>query len=128
MFYSENPTFTGDFITFKIILQRSDLYSVHRLCILLLTVEIKTAAGHGSETPSFRVKRHINSFILSTSSRLPSSSFNFCYCPSRFLLASPFVAFFTTTLIVFNGLPLEGQPSQLFVSPSHCARRQNKMK
>jgi hypothetical protein len=39
-----------------------------------------------------------------------------------------FLVLFTATLIIFNEMLLESKPSQLFVSPSHSARRPNKIK
>ena len=62
---------------------------------------------------------HINSFIHSTSSKIPSLSSHFCCFPSLILLASRFLhPFFTISLISFNGILLEGQQPQLFVSSS----------
>jgi hypothetical protein len=52
----------------------------------------------GSKTPSLGVNKHINSFVHSTSNRLPSSIFFFFYNPSLFLLASPFLPSLSSSL------------------------------
>jgi hypothetical protein len=91
----------GTFIMVRRKLQWSELYTNSVNCYSL---KIKTCRGQGLETPLLRVNRHINSFIHSTLSRIPSLSSNCFYCPSLFLLASPLPSLFASTFIILMHL------------------------
>ena len=106
----------GNFIMLTIKLQWGELCIVSVYCYSL---PIQNSKGQGSQTPLFIVNLHINFFIHSSSSKIPSLSSHFYCFPSLLLLASPFLhPFFTISLISFNGILLEGQQPQLFVSSS----------
>jgi len=105
----------GVFIMLRRKLQGGEWYTNSMYC---LSQELQNCRGQSSKTPLLRVNKHINSFIHPTPSTLPSSSSNFCYCRSPFLLSSPFSPLHCISHY-FNGMPLEGQPSQWFFSTSN---------